>query len=119
MSLRNFDIILDTLRVILKHQNAASINHTTTDILLKDPTFIKNIIATADRLVEIYFNYEKLENTAITDHQFYSLISIINDYGILLAEIHENVSFLKPFYFYGQKLGMFNIKDITSILFEF
>lgn len=111
MSLRNVDIILNTLRIIFNKQNFSLIKNQTTIILLKDPSFLKNIIRTADRLIEIYFYYNSIiKNKAFTDYQFYSLLKILNDFGILLTDLFEKNTFLKPFQFYGQKLSKFLIK---------
>lgn len=91
---RNFDIIHSTLKLLIKNeQNSSDSEH------IQNWNFSRNLLIIADRLLS------GRQQTPIFTRQFFEVLETLNEYGRILAGIHLNKSFLKPFQFVGEKIG--------------
>lgn len=90
----NFDIIHSTLKLIIKNENTSNSEH------IQDLNFSRNLLIIADRLLS------GRQRTQIFSQQFFQLLDTLNEYGRILARIHQNTTFLKPFQFVGEKIGI-------------
>ncbi|KAI1733201.1 cadherin EGF LAG seven-pass G-type receptor 2 [Ditylenchus destructor] len=91
---RNFDTIIDIISTMVDEEsgrNATNAEHA------QDIRFTRNLLTAMDRLMT------ESQRTVILDEQLLSLLILMEEFGRVLAQFHQNVEFLRPFRFIGKQ----------------
>ena len=85
---RNVDLAIDTFEAIIFSEAKSSFSVDRRNSRhARDSQFTKDILNIAEALLD----------SELTEIQFYKIVTLLFDYGILLSSMHESASYLKPF----------------------